>query len=173
MCRSTTVPSNSTSSLGTNGTNTPAQVSTAPADLTGMATTTVVDGSGTMLLYYQNTDNEIIELTYPNGTWTSQNVSASRKALVTKDAAQGSPLAAIAYADPGSGAPVVSVSCALLYRVSPVTNSGNSVNSSSSKTRLATSSPPRKPPATAPGLTPSPLTTGPSRPARPHSPHAG
>ena len=66
-------------------------------DNTGFATAIAADGSGRLLMYFQDPDGRIIENSYLNDTWTLSDSSKINQSVVATGATPRSPLAAISY----------------------------------------------------------------------------
>lgn len=64
------------------------------SSMTGLATT-VQDG--TLYQYFLLPDGNVVENNYTNNEWSLKDGSIAQDAIVTSDAAGGTPLAAIAY----------------------------------------------------------------------------
>ncbi|KAK3673831.1 hypothetical protein LTR78_006386 [Recurvomyces mirabilis] len=64
---------------------------------TGMAMVPVADGSGTILLYFQDSTGRILENVYTNGSWSLHDSNRVNESVVTADATPGTSLSAIAY----------------------------------------------------------------------------
>ncbi|TKA75692.1 hypothetical protein B0A55_03181 [Friedmanniomyces simplex] len=83
-----------------NGTSNTTSKSNGPLEAmagTGFATAVSADGSGRLLMYYQDANGRIIENSYLNESWTLEDSSLIDQSMVTNDATRGSPLAAVSY----------------------------------------------------------------------------
>ncbi|KAK3113558.1 hypothetical protein LTR53_009043 [Teratosphaeriaceae sp. CCFEE 6253] len=95
--KSSKSPSPLPSYYNTTNTTTPSD-SPLPAMVhTGFATAIASDGSGRLLMYYQDPEGRVIENAYLGGSWTLQDESLVNQSVVTMDATPGSPLAALSY----------------------------------------------------------------------------
>ncbi|KAK1075132.1 hypothetical protein LTR74_000538 [Friedmanniomyces endolithicus] len=86
---------------GTSSNNTTSTSSSSPLEAmagTGFAAAVSADDTGRLLMYYQDAKGRIIENSYLNGSWTLETTSLiDESVVVSSDATQGSPLAAVSY----------------------------------------------------------------------------